>query len=61
MMDAHINVDRNLQAGELEQLYQKIGKKLKEELCINHITLQAECERGRNDKMIVSGHGNNEN
>ena len=48
-------------SNELEQLYQKIGKKLKEELCINHITLQAECERGRNDKMIVSGRGNNEN
>lgn len=61
MMDAHINVDRNLEAGELEQLYQKIGKKLKEKLGINHITLQAECERGRNDKMIVPGRGNNEN
>lgn len=61
MMDAHINVDRNLHADELENLYQKIGKKLKQELGINHVTLQAECERGRNDKMIVPGRGNNEN
>ena len=36
-------------------------KKLKQELGINHVTLQAECERGRNDKMIVPGRGNNEN
>lgn len=61
MMDAHINVDRNLHADELENLYQEIGKKLKQELGINHVTLQAECERGRNDKMIVPGRGNNEN
>lgn len=61
MMDAHINVDCNLHADELENLYQKIGKKLKQELGINHVTLQAECERGRNDKMIVPGRGNNEN
>lgn len=61
MMDAHINVDRNLHANELEDLYQKIEKELKQQLGINHVTLQAECERGRNDKMIVPGHGNNEN
>ncbi|MGN1272931.1 MAG: cation diffusion facilitator family transporter [Lactobacillus sp.] len=61
MMDAHINVDRDMQVGELEKLYQQIGEKLKENLGINHVTLQAECERGRNDKMIVPGRGNNEN
>ena len=60
MMDAHINVDRNLHADELENLYQDIGKKLKSELGINHVTLQAECERGRNDKMIVPCRGTNE-
>ena len=61
MMDAHINVDHDMQVGELEKLYQQIGEKLKENLGINHVTLQAECERGRNDKMIVPGRGNNEN
>lgn len=61
MMDAHINVDHDMQVGELEKLYQQIGEKLKENLGINHVTLQAECERGRDDKMIVPGRGNNEN
>lgn len=60
MMDAHINVAPDMCADELEQLYQEIGKKLKKELGINHITLQAECKRGRNDDMIVPGRGNNE-
>lgn len=61
MMDAHINVDQKMHATELEQLYQEIEQKLKKELGINHVTLQAECERGRNDQMIVPGRGNNEN
>lgn len=60
MMDAHINVAPDMCADELEQLYQEIGKKLKKELGINHITLQAECKRGQNDDMIVPGRGNNE-
>src|SRR5699024_5486385 len=60
MMDAHINVAPGLRADELEQLYQDIGQELQKELGINHITLQAECERGRKDKMIVPGHGINE-
>ena len=49
-----------LRADELEQLYQDIGQELQKELGINHITLQAEYERGRKDKMIVPGHGINE-
>lgn len=60
MMDAHINVGQGMHPDELEQLYQRIGQKLKKELGINHVTLQAECKRGRNDQMIVPGRGNNE-
>lgn len=53
MLDAHLNVDKDLTAGQYEVLCQKIAAKLKKELGINHVNLQAECERGRNDKMIV--------
>lgn len=59
MLDAHLNVDKDLTAGQFEDLCQKIGKRLKDELGVNHINLQAECERGRNDQMIVErGHEN---
>lgn len=53
MLDAHLNVDKDLTAGEFEQVTQKIGQELKKDLGINHINLQAECERGKNDKMIA--------
>ncbi|WEV70543.1 cation diffusion facilitator family transporter [Lactobacillus sp. ESL0785] len=55
MLDAHVNVDARLTAGEFEQLTQQIGQKL-QQLGINHINFQAECERGKNDDMIVPGH-----
>lgn len=55
MLDAHINVAKDMQAEELEKLYARIAKKLKQELGISHVTLQAEFERGRNEKMIVPG------
>ena len=51
MLDAHINVDKNLDAVQLEKIYTEIAKKLKP-LGINHVTLQAECTRGLSDKMI---------
>ena len=51
MLDAHINVDKNLDAVQLEKIYTEIAKKLKL-LGINHVTLQAECTRGISDKMI---------
>lgn len=54
MLDAHVNVAPNLTAGEFEQLTQKIGKQLQEQLGVNHINFQVECERGKNDDMIVS-------
>lgn len=53
MLDAHVNVDPDLTANQFENLCQKIGKELKAKLGVNHINLQAECKRGRNDKMIV--------
>lgn len=53
MLDAHLNVDKDLTAGQFEEVCQKIAAELKQRLGINHVNLQAECERGRNDKMIV--------
>ncbi len=52
MMDAHINVDESLNVMELEEIYDKISKKLYNECTINHLTLQAEGERGLKEKMI---------
>ena len=53
MLDAHVNVNPDLTAGKFEQLTQQISSKLKD-LGINHINFQAECNRGKNDKMIVT-------
>lgn len=53
MLDAHVNVDAKLTAGEFEQLTQEISQKLAT-LGINHINFQVECERGKNYQMIVS-------
>lgn len=53
MMDAHLNVTEKMSVIQLEQLYLKIGQKLKSKLGINHVTLQAECQRGIKEKMIV--------
>lgn len=53
MMDAHLNVNSDMTVSELENLYSKIGQKLKEKFGINHITLQAECKRGAQEKMIA--------
>lgn len=55
MLDAHINVSKKMRIEDLEALYSEIEKKIKKELGISHITLQAECERGKNEKMIVPG------
>lgn len=55
MLDAHINVARSLPAADLEQLYSKIGRQLRQQLGIGHVTLQAECQRGQHEKMIVTG------
>lgn len=55
MLDAHINVANNLQPDDLEKLYTQIAAKLKKELGIGHVTLQAEYERGKYEKMIMQG------
>lgn len=55
MLDAHVNVDAKLTAGEFEKLTQHLSQKLRQ-LGINHINFQVECERGKNDDMIVPGH-----
>ena len=57
MLDAHINVAKGMQAEDLDKLYNAIQDKLNKELHISHVTLQAECERGRNEKMISSNSG----
>ncbi|MDN6028402.1 MAG: cation diffusion facilitator family transporter [Lactobacillus sp.] len=54
MLDAHINVvDAQMPVAVLERLYSQIGDCLKRELGINHVTLQAEYNRGKNEQMIV--------
>lgn len=57
MLDAHVNVDKDLKAGQFEELTKEISSELKNQLGINHINLQPECERGKNDTMIVPGPG----
>ncbi|QNQ81851.1 cation transporter [Lactobacillus sp. PV037] len=52
MLDAHINVDGKMDAASLDNLYGEIEEKLKT-LGINHVTLQAECIRGKNDAMLA--------
>lgn len=50
--DAHINVRSNETIEQLEDLYQKIEQLLKEKYGINHVTLQAECQRGINEHLV---------
>ncbi|MGQ5709833.1 cation diffusion facilitator family transporter [Lactobacillus sp. PSON] len=57
MLDAHVNVSKDLKAVQFEKLTEEIAQQLKKKLDINHVNLQPECERGRNDKMIVPGPG----
>lgn len=51
MMDAHINVSADMKIEDLENIYVKVGQELLP-LGINHITLQAERNRGLNNNMI---------
>ena len=53
MLDAHINVSKDVQIEDLENLYDEIDQKLNQELGISHVTLQTECHRGKDDKMII--------
>lgn len=52
MMDAHLNVDRDLSVVELEHIYDKLSHALYNKFKINHVTFQAECQRGIDEKMI---------
>lgn len=53
MLDAHINVAGDTTIGNFEKLYQKIALKLKQQLGISHVTLQVECKRGLDEKLIA--------
>lgn len=53
MLDAHVNVDADITAGQIEYLTEQISQKL-QALGINHTNFQVECARGRNNQMIVS-------
>lgn len=51
MFSAHINCE-NIKLSEVEPIYQEIGKLLKNKYHISHVTIQAECQRGINEKMF---------
>lgn len=50
--DAHINVQSTETMAQLEAIYQKVEQLLKEQYGINHVTLQAECQRGLNENLV---------
>ncbi|NVY96017.1 cation transporter [Lactobacillus sp. DCY120] len=50
--DAHINVQKTATIEQLEALYQQIETLLAQEYNIQHVTLQAECMRGLDQKLI---------
>lgn len=53
MLDAHVNVEAEITAGQIEHLTEQISQKL-QTLGINHTNFQVECTRGQNNQMIVS-------
>lgn len=52
--DAHINVRCDMSMDDLDELYNKLDRKLRP-LGINHTTFQAEHKRGLGEDMIVPG------
>lgn len=50
--DAHINVRETETMDQLEDLYARIRKLLKDKYGINHVTLQAECHRGMDETLV---------
>ncbi|WP_099974423.1 cation diffusion facilitator family transporter [Lactobacillus terrae] len=52
ILDAHINVQKNLNLSELDEIYSRVGNLLKEKFNISHVTLQAECDRGLDKPLI---------
>lgn len=55
ILEAHLNVDPDISIKELEELYSKIEKSLAKEFGISHVTLQAECNRGKDEKLLTTG------
>ena len=51
MFSAHINCD-DIKLSEVEPIYRQISKLLQDKYHISHVTIQAECQRGINEKMF---------
>lgn len=51
MFSAHINCE-DIKLSEVEPIYRQISKLLKDKYHISHVTIQAECQRGINEKMF---------
>ena len=48
---AHINCE-DIKLSEVEPIYRQISKLLQDKYHISHVTIQAECQRGINEKMF---------
>ena len=55
IFSAHVNCD-DIKLSEAEQLYQEIGALLRRKYHISHVTIQAECHRGQNERMFNIDH-----
>ena len=51
MFSAHINCE-DIKLSEVEPIYRQISKLLQDKYHISHVTIQAECQRGINEKMF---------
>lgn len=50
-MSLHINCN-DIRLSEAEQLYQQVDQLLKDKYQIDHVTIQAECYRGRHERLF---------
>ena len=51
MFSTHINCE-DIKLSEVEPIYRQISKLLQDKYHISHVTIQAECQRGINEKMF---------
>ena len=51
IFSAHLNCD-DLKLSQVEKIYRQVEKILRDKYGICHITLQAECTRGRNEELF---------
>ena len=51
IFSAHLNCD-DLRLSEVEEIYSQVEKILREKYHICHITIQAECSRGRDENLF---------